>query len=235
MTALPSYEISKITDHIYGVHIENKYDRAMTFCRAQEFYESPNDKFRGNAFSIWEYIKWYSHENKQGFSYAFDWSGFNLPIKEVIRCYQTLEDTYGNEDHTIYDKALLEIIERIKKESNLSKKDLNKSYIIGVGKAINDTFKHEICHGLFSTHRSYKLKAIKLLNNLEKQYPKEFKILENNILKMGYCQAIVKDEIQAYLQFGHTESEFGEGVDMEKRNLLNQKYKKELYDTFAKI
>jgi hypothetical protein len=70
------YEIKEVKDRVFAVIIPNHYDRAMTFCRVQEFYESPNPDFRGKHFNIWDFIEWYSKEHKDAFTYAFDWGGF---------------------------------------------------------------------------------------------------------------------------------------------------------------
>jgi len=43
-----NYKIEKVKPKIFAVIIEDSYDRAMTFLRIQEFYESPNPAFRGN-------------------------------------------------------------------------------------------------------------------------------------------------------------------------------------------
>lgn len=237
MTPSPKYKIERITPHIYSVHIPNKYDRAMTFCRAQEFYESPNPDFQGKAFSIWEYIKWYSHETGKGFTYGFDWTGFNIPIKEIKRCYKLLNQSYGSRyitEETEYDRALLSITDQLTKTFKVSPEKLEKSYLIGVDGAINSTFKHEVCHGLYSTNKKYKSIATKLLKELKLNDPDDYKTFESNLLKMGYTASLVDDEIQAYLQFGFEESQFGNGACMEKRRLLNKKYRKDLYDAFQK-
>jgi hypothetical protein len=230
----PTYKIEKVKDFIYCVQMPDRYDRAMTFCRAQEFYESPNDNFRGKPFSIWEYIKWYSLENKKGFSYGMDWSGFNIPLKEICRCYELLELTYGKKDHTIYDHTLLEILEKVKQDLKGPTKLLNTTYIIGTDGKINDTFKHEICHGLYSTNTKYRSKANSLIKTLKTKNPKVYNTLKANICEMGYSELIAEDEIQAYLQFGFDEHQFGKNVDLKERRLLNKEYKEKLYDAFEK-
>ncbi len=46
------YQIKEVKPNIFAVIIPNGFDRAMTFCRVQEFYESPNKKFRDKDFSM---------------------------------------------------------------------------------------------------------------------------------------------------------------------------------------
>ena len=62
------YKITEVKPNVFAVIIPNQYDRAMTFCRVQEFYESPNSDFRGKHFSMWNYMKWYSEEYGRGIS-----------------------------------------------------------------------------------------------------------------------------------------------------------------------
>ncbi|NDB56269.1 hypothetical protein EB169_10645, partial [archaeon] len=81
--------ITEVKPNIFAVIIPNGFDRAMTFCRVQEFYESPNPQFRGKHFSMWDYMKWYSKEYDRGFSYPNDWSGFNIPFEVITPNIQT--------------------------------------------------------------------------------------------------------------------------------------------------
>lgn len=233
MNILTDYKIEKIEEHIYSVHINNKYDRAMTFCRAQEYYESPNPNFKGKAFSIWNYIKWYSLHNAKGFTYGLDWSGFNIPIKTIKDCYKDLKKQFGTKDLTIYDNTLLEIVKEIEKVT--TPRTLKKCYLIGVNGKRDETFRHEICHGLYSTNQDYREKAQDLINELEKSCNSTYKRFEKNLLKMGYSKELVNDEIQAYLQFGMNEPEFCEGTPLTLRKQLNAKYKKILYNAFSNL
>lgn len=35
------YKIKEVKPNVFAVVVKDKYDRAMLFCRAQEYYESP--------------------------------------------------------------------------------------------------------------------------------------------------------------------------------------------------
>jgi hypothetical protein len=234
MDAPIKYEITKVRDYIYCVNIPNRYDRAMTFCRAQEFYESPNPNFKGKAFSIWDYIKWYSLTNGKGFSYGLDWSGFNIPIQTIKECYTRVKNKYGTKELTIYDHTLIKIVKEIEENSNSLKHTLSQSYLIGVDGIENSTFKHEVCHGLYSTNKDYNRKAKSLVSSLKRTHKRVYQTLKRNLLKMGYSSQLVDDEIQAYLQFGATEKEFCNGVEKSTVMTLSEKYRKELYDAFSK-
>jgi hypothetical protein len=203
------YKIKEVKPSIFAVIIKNKYDRAMTFCRVQEYYESPSPKFRRKQFSIWDYMKWYDERNGWGFSYGADWSGFNIPIKVIRECYNGL-----NKYETPYDKIMGNIIHKVE--------IYREGYVIGCGDTKGSTFKHEVCHGLYYTNKDYKKQMDALTKGLPKRYYDAFK---KNILEMGYTTKVVDDEIQAYLQYGHDNSDFGRGVDIGVRVEYSQIYR----------
>lgn len=210
------YKISEVKPKVFAVVIEDGYDRAMTFLRVQEFYESPNKKFRGKNFSIWDYMKWYSTEYGKGFTYGTDWSGFNVPLEIAYNCYDTLTDRY-----TDYDEVMETIIHKLY-ELNGDEVD---GYIIGAGNTDGDTFKHEICHGLWYTNSAYKKDAMGLLTIIDEE---DYEMFENNLLDMGYTDKVINDEIQAYLCFGHDVENFSKGVDREVCNEYHKQFIKGL-------
>jgi hypothetical protein len=203
--------IKEVNPNIFAVVIKNKYDRAMLFCRAQEYYESPSPKFRGKQFSIWDYMKWYDEQNGWGFSYGADWSGFNIPIKVIRECYNGL-----NKYETPYDKIMGDIIHKIE--------ICREGYVIGCGDTKGDTFKHEVCHGFYYTNKEYKKKMDALTKGLPNRIYNTFK---KNILEMGYTTKVVDDEIQAYLQYGYENPDFGRGVDIDVRIEYSNLYKEQ--------
>jgi len=125
------YKIKEVKPNIFAVIVKDNYDRAMLFCRGQEYYESPNKKFRGKYFSIWDYMKWYSEEYGRGFSYGSDWSGFNIPFDVLRECYQTAEM------ETPYDDVMYEIVCEIERRMD----DTKRAYIIGAGDLEGWTFQ----------------------------------------------------------------------------------------------
>ena len=214
------YSVREVKPNIFAVVVKDSYERAMLFCRAQEYYESPNKKFRGKDFSIWDYMKWYSNEYGKGFSYASDWSGFNIPFDVVWKCYQS------NEMETPYDEVMWDILGEIDRKMDINK----KAYIIGAGDISGWTFKHEVCHGLWSTNKQYKSEAKKLLKNIKSEH---FEIFKKNLLQMGYTDKVIDDEIQAYIMYGWDSNQFGKGVSLEIREMYNDWFSEEL-DVFLK-
>jgi len=212
-----NYKIEQVKPKIYAVIIEDRYDRAMTFLRVQEFYESPNPAFRGNKdFSFTEYMKWYSKEYGRGFTYGMDWSGFNVPLEVAYNCYDTLTDRY-----TDYDDVMEGVIHKLYELNG----DDADGYIIGAGNTDGDTFKHEVCHGLYYTNPNYKATADAVTALI---HTENYNIFEKNLLEMGYTESVVKDEIQAYLQYGWESNDFGKGVSLEMREMYNSWYEEEL-------
>jgi hypothetical protein len=203
------YQIKEVKPNIFAVIVKDTYDRAMLFCRAQEYYESPSPKFRGKQFSIWDYMKWYDTKNGYGFSYGADWSGFNIPIWVAKECYNSL-----NKLETPYDKVMDQIIQKLNSHYN--------GYMIGAGNTSDETFQHEVCHALYHTDKNYKKQMDNLTEGLPKKY---YDVFKKNLIQMGYASKVVKDEIQAYLQYGYNEDQFGRGVDIRVRKEYSDIYK----------
>lgn len=207
------YKIEKVKPKVFAVIIKEQYDRAMTFLRIQEYYESPNPNFRGNKdFSFTEYMKWYTFEYGKGFTYGTDWSGFNVPLEVAYQCYDTLTDRY-----TDYDDVMENIIHQI---YELNGDDCD-GYIIGAGSTEGDTFQHEICHGLYATNKQYK----QLVDEVTLTIPtKDYQSFRNNLIDMGYTDKVIDDEIQSYLTFGHDYKRFTKGVSKRVCNELHKQY-----------
>jgi hypothetical protein len=210
-----SYKLKEVRPRVYSVVIKDSYDRAMTFCRVQEFYESPSKKFRGKSYSIWDYMKWYS-DTFGGFTYARDWGGFNIPLKSAINCYDKVK-----EDLTPYDIVMKEIVGKIELSmfDKKSKRDYN-AYIIGSEDSEGDTFRHEMCHALYSIDKNYKREMDELTSSIEERH---YKFFSNNLLEMGYALQVVPDEIQAYLSTSNSHSKFYRGI---KESIILDYHKK---------
>lgn len=208
------YNIEQVKPNIFAVIITDDYDRAMVFCRAQEFYESPNEDFRTKNFSIWDYIKWYSLQNCDAFTYAQDWSGFNIPFDVLTSCYDGLAHL-----ETPYDKVMLEIIQEI----NSVKTD-GKAYVLGIAQK-DSTFRHELCHALWSTCDEYRVKAQEILDCIDAEH---IMIFEKNLIDMGYTESVFRDEIQAYLTTTPGIYSFHAGISAEDCQVYHNEFDKTL-------
>lgn len=196
------YKLKKIKDQIYLVDCENHYDLCMLFLRYQEFYESPNSKFRGKDFQILDYMEWWSKTKGNGsFTYPIAWGGFNIP-SWVIHHFHDLQSNPHYKDYNKYDGEMFRIYEKIKfKNINglMVEKETKPFYLIGVSKSSSEALDHELAHGLYYTNTEYRL----AMNKLVKALPSSLKKNINAWLKeAGYTSQVFKDETQAYLATG---------------------------------
>jgi hypothetical protein len=179
------YSLKKLYPGIYLCKIEDMYDLAMTFCRVQEFYESPFKQIRGHRFTLVELMATYAKGNNGSFSYPLDWGGFNLKgstIKELFNL--------GIDDFNIYDSIIKKIHDKIINEVGSS-----QYYLMG---ADNNklTIEHELCHAFYFIEKNYKKTVDDILIQLSTS---TYKKIKNALLDMGYCRDVIQDEIQAYL------------------------------------
>lgn len=207
-----SYTLQEVKPNVFVVLLEDNYNLPMLFCRVQEFYESPNEDFRGKKFSIWEYMEWYSKNGKGSFTYPSDWAGFNIPYPVLRDC---MELHFPNKEfESPYDKTMYEIYETLKERG------IENMYILGTQKNEGDTFNHEVCHGLFFTNPEYREEALSFVESINENVMESFR---KNLLDIGYTESVVKDEVQAYLMFGHNNKVFSGGVDKKEVNNLHKK------------
>ena len=190
-------KIKEIHPKIYCVTVDDHYDRAMLFCRYQEFYESPSKKFRGKYFTWAQYMRYYKDFwKKDTFTYPIDWTGYNIPCNIV----QKANHMFSGE--TEYDKIMNDIYFYC--ATNAKFKNGNKQtdwYLIGAsGKDIH-TMDHELAHGLYFTDQEYKKNVSKLIKKILKRDYEKFKKI---LISMGYLNKknIIDDEIQAFLSTG---------------------------------
>lgn len=208
-------EIVQFKNNCFALIIDNTYDRAMSFCRYQEFYESPNSKFRNKSFSIWDYMAWYSKKHKKGFSYGADWEGFNLPVFVFKECNSK------NLPESPYDFFMRKVLEEVYSMSQ----NPEKAYLMGVKNITDSLFKHEFCHALWGSKPKYKKEAKQVLHTIPKQ---DFNNLKNNLIEAGYNKKVVEDEIHAYLMFGWSRAFFKTNVDSEKLKIYSKRMHKAL-------
>ena len=209
------YKIEEVRPNVFAVIVKDHYHRAMLFCRVQEFYESPNPQFRGKNFSIWDYIEWYSREHRDVFTYTFDWGGFNIPLNVAESCYSKL---LKKGEFTPYDLEMNYIVKTIR-----GMVGNGTAYIIGAPTTEDETFEHEVCHGLYATNKEYKGLVDEITETIEWQ---DYLKFEGNLLDMGYTAAVIPDEIQAYLSTNYEYTKFSKGVSKKKCKSLHTEYKK---------
>jgi hypothetical protein len=209
------YTLKEVRPNIFAVIVPNDYDRAMLFCRVQEFYESDSNLFKEQDFDMWEYMRWYSAKNNGVFTYTKDWDGFNIKLVTALNCI------IGVKNMTSYDKIMHEIINQI-----LLTNHPYDVYMIGVKSETCEAFKHELCHALYNTNKEYKI----LADGVSAFYISEntFFKLAANLEALGYNKDVVPDEIQAYMMTNYKSKYFRKGVDIDELTDIHNKYKEQL-------
>jgi hypothetical protein len=189
--------VKEIKPRIYCVLVDDDYDRAMLFCRYQEFYESPYKQFRGKPFTWMEYMRFYKTAwKKRTFTYPDDWSGYNIPSNIVEKA----NDVFYKE--TEYDEIMNNIYFHCAIDSQ-NKNDGTRCdwYLIGASSKDLKTLDHEIAHGLYFTNKDYKKDCKRLIDSIK---PTHYDKLKKKLIKMGYVndKKIIDDEIQAFMSTG---------------------------------
>lgn len=185
------------------VQTDSQSSLCNTFMRFQEFYESPNPKFKGQIFTIGQLKKWYS-EKYGADTYARDWEGFNFPSWVLKPFIDGWFDPLTNEE--------LELISLFKYRSD-------SYYIIGA----NDeaTIRHELAHALYAYDIQYK----NAIDSICKKYSKQLYKLKNYLLDKGYCEDVLNDEIQAYVT-DNDDKYIMENIDKKILTQINNIYNK---------
>jgi hypothetical protein len=182
------YKLKKIYKGIFLVTIEDEYDLAMTFCRLQEFYESPFKKIRGKTFDMEEFQRMYAKKFGNGvFTYPVDWAGFNVPghIMDKFISSDFLDWGRGEYDYTMEDIYY-----------DIQQKNDGEYYVIAAEPNNKETIDHEICHALYYLDGQYKERVNSILSELNVSIFSQFK---SHLLNIGYSKQVIVDEINAYI------------------------------------
>ena len=182
---MSGFRIKNVTEPMEGLihlHFDNQYDVTSTFMRLQEFYESPYENIKGKYFTVEQYMDTYADDTGD-FSYTSDWSGFNVPGNVVLDFYDLHWTEFLNKEKDLYTilKPFIEI-------------DGSNLYVIGTYK--EDTIDHELAHAMYYLHPEYKVMMDNLTNQIMNPYSKD---IQKVLRDMGYCDEVMKDEMQAYL------------------------------------
>jgi hypothetical protein len=181
------YKLKEIYKNIFLVTISDPYDLAMTFCRAQEFYESPFKQFRGKTFTLSEFQRAYSKKFGEGvFTYPRDWAGFNVPGRVMEKFMSLTFEDWGNPyDHTVEDIHY-----------DIKEKNDGEYYVIGAEPNSKETINHEICHALYYLDNQYRERVNSIISELNSSIFKQFR---THLLNIGYSKPVIIDEINAYI------------------------------------
>lgn len=186
-------------ENVYCIIASNARLLAETFLRLQEFYESPYPEIKGKHFTLQKFKGIYS-KNTGKFTYYDDWSGFNVPGHIAEEFFKVFSDLSRKEK-----KLLKFIVPAIKRGQ--------KFYIIGIPMRLGrEILVHELAHAFFYTSPKYKKEMLHLVQNLPSEIRTQIYV---KLKKLGYCNAVLKDETQAYLAtttIDHLRHYFGRGI-----------------------
>lgn len=159
------------------ISADSQKELGETFIRFQEFYESPNRKFRNKIFTLGD-IKYHYSLAYGADLYSELWVGFNFPSSVLIPFKQGLFDPL-----TTQEKELLGLL-----------KYRNDNYYI-IGAQNNSTLRHELSHAMYGYDKKYKQE----IDTFIKQNSKHFNKVSKHLIRRGYDKSVLNDELQAYI------------------------------------
>ncbi len=195
------FSIREILPHVYRLHFHSSYDLAMHFLRFQEYYESP--RYYKQIFSLVDYMEWYSKEHGHGkFTYADDWSGFNVP-SWALRDVRWADIPDPNK----YDRLMFSLVDWVEQVEHPK-----EYYFIGTsdeghreGETADDILDHEVAHALYTVNSQYRKNVNRLLGDWDGpggHKGEELDSARTVLRSMGYHETTVEDEIHAYCATG---------------------------------
>jgi hypothetical protein len=176
---MKTFKFTEIIKNVYHFNFDTQEECAKTFCRFEEYYESPF--WQGKIFTLDQYKEWYIKTYGQ-WSYYTDWNGFNIPDYAFKPFF--------------YDK-----FKNITKEEKKVLKQLplpnstEKYYVIATHNSGESTLKHELAHALYYVNEEYFNNVYKIL--LLHDYP--VRPLYDWMIEEGYTISSALDEFHAYL------------------------------------
>jgi len=190
------FSLSQIHDRIFLLTFDDSYDIGMHFLRAQEYYESNCPKFYRKEFRLLDYIEWYSKNNDSQFTYAYDFTGFNVPGNIMNKIYTEFAwDDYFNK----YDSVMANVVATI--HSLIGK--TTDYYLIGAQADDSESIDHEIAHALWHISLEYQTQQ---LENIDKIDNLVISKIKDCLRSEKYSEDVIYDEVQAYLSTGLDDS-----------------------------
>ena len=173
---------------IIHLNFPNQYLLCMSFCRVQEYCESPLPCINKNYFTIEELMDTYAETYGHGhFSYDGDWVGFNIPGNLAL----AFQHDFHNKPMLKKEKYLLEIINK----ERARRKEITDTNFCVIGTYRLDDIEHEIAHALYYLHPKYKKQMDDFYHSLTDSHKKGMK---NYLSTSGYEEPQFLDEAQAY-------------------------------------
>lgn len=189
------------------ISADSQRELGETFIRFQEYYESANEHFRGNTFTLGAIKHWYSLEYG-GDVYSDTWVGFNFPSSVLQPFKHGLFDPL-----TALENELLSLV-----------KYRNDDYYI-IGAQNKSTLRHELCHAMYGFSDKYRAEIDKFIG----KHNSKFKKVKKYILDKGYHADVLNDELQAYIT-DNDDPFIVNNLDAELISGINKIYQKYKHD-----
>lgn len=181
------------------VTTDSVVDLGLLFLRPQEFYESGNPAFKGRAFTITEFIRWYidktKDENKPcaaNFSYFEDFQGYNIPGSAVCD-YLAMPLP----ELSIWDTRFARIATVIQQHQR------GDFYLIGALTTKLSVIDHEIAHAMYYLLPKYQEQQNLNIADLDAD---TVLAIKKALADENYSEDVFMDETQAYMATGLLEA-----------------------------
>jgi hypothetical protein len=178
---------------VVWLNYATKRAAAEAMVRIQEHYESPYPSIRGQHVDLDAFKALYAADHCGKFTYAEDWSGYNVPGEVVERFFEMHEDLTGEEQDVA--NAITFLVP-----------PGERFYLIATCRE-DPEFEHEMAHALWYLRPGY-ADAARALLLLDPVLP-----LVEWLGREGYDVSVLEDECHAYLATSPREwfvEEFGE-------------------------
>jgi hypothetical protein len=186
---------SLLYPQIVHMKFDSQYFLASTFMRVQEFYESPYDNIRGQAFSLLDFMNTEAR-HRGTFEYFDRWIAFNFPDTALKSFLKKQKVLYLENEllKFIYIKCLV---------------DWEKPFVV-IGTSKNCDMNHELAHAFYYMSKYYKKKIENLIFQIDPVIV--LKLMKQLYDLGGYCADVLKDELQAYLIEGAFSLDIGDSL-----------------------
>ena len=174
---------------------DSTVDLGMLFLRPQEFYESSNPAFKGRAFTVTDFMRWYINSTaadntpcSHHFSYFEDFTGYNIPGDAVLEYLQL-----PLPELSVWDTRFARIATVIQQHQR------GRFYIIGALNAKMSVIAHELAHAMYYLLPDYRTQMDAHMAALPADAQD---VISSALTKSGYSSTVLLDETQAYMATG---------------------------------
>lgn len=177
---------------ILHLHYPTGYGLCASFMRLQEFYESDIPGIQGQFFTLEAFMDAYA-QRMGNFTYTVDWGGFNVPG----RVFRAWRQTFPEATLLAKERTLVAAVESLLAQGGSE----TEFYLIGSSDEasdLRDLVAHETAHALFALSPRYRAAQTNLVKSWQREEPTAWKRMSAKLLKMGYVETVLEDEVQAY-------------------------------------